>query len=69
MAKLSRSEIIPGDHIFTYKSGSGHDHDHHGIYVAENQVIHFTLQRNLVQAQCLTHLFRAMNAGFNRDTE
>ncbi|GLJ15519.1 hypothetical protein SUGI_0254910 [Cryptomeria japonica] len=38
MGKLSRSEIVGGDHIYSPRRG----YDHHGIYVGENQVIHFT---------------------------
>ncbi|GLJ17308.1 hypothetical protein SUGI_0300510 [Cryptomeria japonica] len=34
---LSRSEILPGDHIYTSRGA----YDHHGIYIGENRVIHF----------------------------
>ncbi|GMH08729.1 hypothetical protein Nepgr_010569 [Nepenthes gracilis] len=38
--KVGRDALKPGDHIYTWKHG--YVYSHHGIYVGENRVIHFT---------------------------
>ncbi|KAL6288702.1 hypothetical protein ACE6H2_006213 [Prunus campanulata] len=38
--RISREELQPGDHIYSYRKG--HTFSHHGIYVGEGWVIHFT---------------------------
>ncbi|KAI3701250.1 hypothetical protein L2E82_45900 [Cichorium intybus] len=37
---IKRSEIKAGDHIYTYRAMNAYAH--HGIYVGDNKVIHFT---------------------------
>ncbi|XP_021831978.1 lecithin retinol acyltransferase-like [Prunus avium] len=38
--KISREELHPGDHIYAYRSR--HAYSHHGIFVGNDRVIHFT---------------------------
>ncbi|KAL5564057.1 hypothetical protein UlMin_033804 [Ulmus minor] len=38
--KIDKDELKPGDHIYAYRNL--HFYSHHGIYVGENRVIHFT---------------------------
>ncbi|KAL9674494.1 hypothetical protein QQ045_030766 [Rhodiola kirilowii] len=38
--RVERSEIRPGDHIFTYRAVFVYSH--HGIYVGGSKVVHFT---------------------------
>ncbi|XP_027076417.1 protein LEAD-SENSITIVE 1 [Coffea arabica] len=38
--KISRDELKPGDHIYTWRHG--YLYSHHGIYVGDERVIHFT---------------------------
>ncbi|KAF4398940.1 hypothetical protein G4B88_023534 [Cannabis sativa] len=37
---IKASQLKPGDHIYSYRRA--HTYSHHGIYVGENRVIHFT---------------------------
>ncbi|XP_059456585.1 protein LEAD-SENSITIVE 1-like [Corylus avellana] len=43
--RVERSEIKPGDHIYTYRAA--YTYSHHGIFVGENKVVHFTAQKHL----------------------
>ncbi|XP_024021434.1 uncharacterized protein LOC112091597 [Morus notabilis] len=43
--KVDRRILKPGDHIYTYRTL--HSYSHHGIYVEENRVIHFTRTTDL----------------------
>ncbi|CAL5018641.1 unnamed protein product [Urochloa decumbens] len=38
--RIERSELKPGDHIYTWRIA--YSYAHHGIYVGDNKVIHFT---------------------------
>ncbi|KAL8494866.1 hypothetical protein ACS0TY_019148 [Phlomoides rotata] len=38
--RVERSEIKPGDHIYTYRAIFAYSH--HGIFVGSNKVVHFT---------------------------
>lgn len=38
--KISREELKPGDHIYSWRTA--HLYAHHGIYIGEEKVIHFT---------------------------
>lgn len=38
--RIDRSLLEPGDHIYSYRNK--HIYSHHGIYVGDNKVIHFT---------------------------
>lgn len=38
--KIRRDELKPGDHIYTWRHG--YLYSHHGIYVGDEKVIHFT---------------------------
>ncbi|CAN6362937.1 unnamed protein product [Urochloa humidicola] len=38
--RIERSELKPGDHIYTWRTA--YSYAHHGIYVGDNKVIHFT---------------------------
>ncbi|XP_030548009.1 protein LEAD-SENSITIVE 1-like [Rhodamnia argentea] len=42
--RVDRSEIQPGDHIYTYRAVF--TYSHHGIYVGGSKVVHFTPERN-----------------------
>lgn len=43
--RVERSEIKPGDHIYTYRAVFAYSH--HGIFVGGSKVVHFRPQRNL----------------------
>ncbi|KAG8488875.1 hypothetical protein CXB51_016914 [Gossypium anomalum] len=43
--RVERSEIKPGDHIYTYKAIF--TYSHHGIFVGGSKVVHFRPKRNL----------------------
>ncbi|GMY24545.1 protein LEAD-SENSITIVE 1 [Fagus crenata] len=45
--KIGRDNLKPGDHIYTWRR---HIYSHHGIYVGEGKVIHFTQSRGEGQA-------------------
>ncbi|XP_059457927.1 uncharacterized protein LOC132187590 [Corylus avellana] len=42
--RVGRSEIKPGDHIYTYRAVF--TYSHHGIFVGGNRVVHFSPDRN-----------------------
>ncbi|OAY62127.1 protein LEAD-SENSITIVE 1 isoform X1 [Manihot esculenta] len=42
--RVERSEIKPGDHIYTYRAVF--TYSHHGIFVGGNKVVHFTPRQN-----------------------
>lgn len=41
--RVERSEMEPGDHIYTWRAG--YTYSHHGIYVGGSKVVHFTRKR------------------------
>ncbi|XP_025821840.1 uncharacterized protein LOC112897693 isoform X2 [Panicum hallii] len=41
--RVERSEIKPGDHIYTWRAG--YTYSHHGIYVGGSKVVHFTRKK------------------------
>ncbi|TVU04675.1 hypothetical protein EJB05_47805 [Eragrostis curvula] len=41
--RVERSEIKPGDHIYTWRAG--YAYSHHGIYVGGSKVVHFTTKK------------------------
>ncbi|XP_062195109.1 protein LEAD-SENSITIVE 1-like [Phragmites australis] len=41
--RVERSEIKPGDHIYTWRAG--YAYSHHGIYVGGSKVVHFTRKK------------------------
>ncbi|KAL5537912.1 hypothetical protein UlMin_021752 [Ulmus minor] len=43
--KVERSQIKPGDHIYTYRAVFAYSH--HGIFVGGSKVVHFRPERNL----------------------
>lgn len=43
--RVERSEIKPGDHIYTYRAVF--TYSHHGIFVGGSKVVHFRPERNL----------------------
>ncbi|XP_062155054.1 protein LEAD-SENSITIVE 1-like [Alnus glutinosa] len=43
--RVERSEIKPGDHIYTYRAIF--TYSHHGIFVGGSKVVHFRPERNL----------------------
>ncbi|GFY81539.1 NC domain-containing protein-like protein [Actinidia rufa] len=42
--RVERSEIKPGDHIYTYRAVFAYSH--HGIFVGGSKVVHFTRERD-----------------------
>lgn len=38
--KISRKKVQPGDHIYTWRTA--HTYAHHGIYVGDGKVVHYT---------------------------
>ena len=49
-----------GDHIFCYRSQAGYIYTHHGIYVGQNQVIHFSGENDF-----FTTCIAILTNGFN----
>ncbi|KAF3457637.1 hypothetical protein FNV43_RR02295 [Rhamnella rubrinervis] len=45
-SKIGRDELRPGDHIYTWRTGSSYSH--HGIYVGDGKVIHLTRGPGLI---------------------
>ncbi|KAJ3681511.1 hypothetical protein LUZ60_016000 [Juncus effusus] len=43
--KIGKDELKPGDHIYSWRSA--YIYAHHGIYTGDEQVIHFTLGREI----------------------
>ncbi|KAL6859383.1 hypothetical protein ACP4OV_017642 [Aristida adscensionis] len=41
--RVERSEVKPGDHIYTWRAG--YAYSHHGIYVGGSKVVHFTRKK------------------------
>lgn len=41
--RVERSEMKPGDHIYTWRAG--YTYSHHGIYVGGSKVVHFTRKK------------------------
>nr|CAD1830287.1 unnamed protein product [Ananas comosus var. bracteatus] len=41
--RVERSEINPGDHIYTWRAV--YTYSHHGIYVGGSKVVHFTRKK------------------------
>ncbi|CAD6264968.1 unnamed protein product [Miscanthus lutarioriparius] len=41
--RMERSEMKPGDHIYTWRAG--YTYSHHGIYVGGSKVVHFTRKK------------------------
>lgn len=52
--RVERSEIKPGDHIYTYRAVFAYSH--HGIYVGGNKVVHFTPEQNRITASSSSSL-------------
>ncbi|KAL3812932.1 hypothetical protein ACJIZ3_014200 [Penstemon smallii] len=42
--RVERSDIVAGDHIYSWRTS--YAYSHHGIYVGENMVVHFTNDRS-----------------------
>ncbi|CAN6234186.1 unnamed protein product [Urochloa humidicola] len=49
--RIERSELKPGDHIYTWRNAI-YAYAHHGIYVGDNKVIHFTRKFHPASADC-----------------
>ncbi|CAM6089490.1 unnamed protein product [Calypogeia fissa] len=43
--RIQKEDLKHGDHIYSWRSA--YTYAHHGVYVAENRVIHFTRGRNM----------------------
>ncbi|KAL6959752.1 hypothetical protein U1Q18_039907 [Sarracenia purpurea var. burkii] len=40
--RISREKLKPGDHIYSWRKKAAYLYAHHGIYVGDGEVIHFT---------------------------
>ncbi|KAK6936431.1 LRAT domain [Dillenia turbinata] len=60
MVKISRNELVPGDHIYSYRNA--HVYSHHGIYVGEWQVIHYT---RTDESRCSFNVKENCDCGFD----
>lgn len=54
--RINRDEIKPGDHVYTWRIA--YTYTHHGIYVGDGKVIHFT--RGKGEGECGTFLDRLL---------
>ncbi|CAM6104074.1 unnamed protein product [Calypogeia fissa] len=63
--RIRKEEVKHGDHIYSWRSV--YTYAHHGIYVAENRVIHFTRGRNeQLGTGTLTFLFSSSSSSDGR---
>ncbi|KDP28456.1 hypothetical protein JCGZ_14227 [Jatropha curcas] len=58
--RVERSEIKPGDHIYTYRAIFAYSH--HGIYVGGSKVVHFTPRNNADSGSDTSDLYDSISS-------